>query len=332
MRAKKSEGELLGLRAAGVAPDGQRSAATDGEVPSGAADGGTRLELDAVPHAFQALEETFEIAGEEALRATSQCIDTGLITTSMDEPSSLLDPHEMQGRNRFAPMPWSGILRHRRSISFSSGTDDPGKKPATLNSRLAFTLANLAWRVANDAIVRAHLSGQRVNGIAGPRKPVDLPLGSTRFDLADHALAITACTLVSDAIRDTRTWLQQDTKAKWYQSSNSRILWAIFTSEAGLGLNAGEWRYRVGPANAPAVPRRGSPGMSRVSKYEAAAVKALAGRVTQVVKRWCAPDAEAMHEGDLLRRAEHWSRCALVQVQVWLGQEERVHGENDTPW
>lgn len=290
-----------------------------------------RLELHAVPVAFQAIEELFELASPEALRAVCCCIEIGHVTAAT-KPA--LNP-ETQGRRRLAPLNWSDVRRHLESLTGPPSQRPTNKIPKALTSRLILTLGQLAWRLASDARVGSFLTSETGRPLARTDLAPLLPDKEVRSELADLALAFVACALVSDAIRDSRVSLQQDTSKPWFRSSNSKVLWTIYLSSAGPNLQAGGAQRKAKAAGRP-LPRilgRGSPGMAEVRRYDSAVRIALARSVVQVALGWCPADGDVLSIKHAIRRARHWSDAVLTQVDIWLGGSERtVHGRDDTPW
>lgn len=287
-----------------------------------------RLELHATPLALQAIEELLELASPETLRAVCDRIWTP------DDTRAAANLHAL-GRTRLAPLNWPDVQRHLDSLTGPPPHRPRGKVPKAVTSRLVLTLAQLAWRLSSDILIRADLARQTGNRSGCTGRASLLPDDEDRSDLADLALAFVTCALVSDAIRDSRVSLRQDTSKPWFESSNSKVLWAIYQSGAGPSLNAGAAQNKAKAAGS-SVPRilgRGSPGMVHVRQYDPAVRLALAQSVIGVVLGWCPPHVDALSISQVQERALHWSDAVLIQVDVWLGSSERkAHGRDDTPW
>lgn len=288
-----------------------------------------RLELHAVPVALQAVDELFEFACPEALRAVCDCIQSGDVTEArrnFEDPAA-------QGRRRFAPLDWSGVQRHLDAITGPPANRPAGKIPKAMTSRLILTLAQMTWRLSSDTQVHDLLaSTSRGSQSTDVGETSLLPNAAQRAELADLALAFVACALVSDAVRDSRVTLKQETRRHWSKSSNSRILWSVYTSDAGanvLSLPLKESAKLAG-GSLPRIAAQGSPGNLHVRQYDEAARSALANEVARVALFWCPSDPSLIDVGT---RAQHWSGAVLAQVHIWLGDTDRgVHGQDDTPW
>lgn len=286
-----------------------------------------RLELDAVPMALHALEELLQFASLEALRAVSECIQDSDFTGAENEPHS-------KGRTRFAPLSWRSARRPLEAIAGGSSDRPASMGPKAMTSRFILTVAQWSWRLAYDTKVHAALANKACVSLATSTGQESLlPSDEDRAELADLALVFVACALVSDAVRDMRVGLQQDTSRPWFKSSNSKILWSVYVSNAGAGLNAGAARAAkklTDGSPLPHIPGRGSPGILNARQYDEAVTSALAQSVERVTFDWCRSSPGLI---DVSNRARHWSEAVLTQVHIWLGRSDRKeHKRNDTPW
>jgi hypothetical protein len=281
-----------------------------------------------MPLALDALDDVYELAGDYAMAAAGEYLDDNAATPSKKQSTA-----SSPGRAKSKPMVWAAIERHRAELHGSPLSQNPRKRPHSISSGVALTVSNAVWRLVHDPKMRKHLGVLRPGKLVGPLRLDHLNDDLIRFDLADIALAITACTLIADVVRWMRRGVHQSTGVAWYQSSNSRILLAIYASDRAARLKPDEVLHGLGAVPASSLACSGSPGMSSVRAYDRAARHALARRLLRVVSAWCPADPAAMSRSQLARRALHWSEAALVQIWIWLGDRERNrHGRDDTPW
>lgn len=299
-----------------------------------------RLNLPATPYAAAMLHEAIELTGVETFRAALDRVITGGVQRPIAEyKTGLEQSHQLRGsdRHRFSALPWRDLENHFLSHGLIWRARKALPATACLTSRAALTVAQVTWRLANDAKVRAHLSGERVDGVIGLEPPVELP--HDRFEIADHAVAVVTATLVGDGVREALRRLDMSSGKKWHKLSPARILWAVYTSPDGPALvpRSPQVRHHFEEAKGvefPTVPSgRRKITLKMVRDFEDVTRETLARRAIKLARHWCEPDVNCIELGDLQQRANHWSGAALTDLLIWLGgYDKEAHGRANEPW